>query len=78
MQDTIERGKDEYSPHLLVLMENRIEVCQRMTESLEEYLSSISEPLMPTWEKLVSILRAAAAANTRTKVEQFIRFEDAC
>lgn len=68
MHDTIERGQDTYSPHLLVLMENRIQVCMKQTEALKQYLSSISPELMPTWDKLVSILRAAAAANTRSKV----------
>ncbi|KKY20080.1 hypothetical protein UCRPC4_g04269 [Phaeomoniella chlamydospora] len=67
MHDTLERGKETYSPHLLVLMENRIQVCKKIVQSLKDYLSSISPELMPKWEKLVSILRAAAAANTRSK-----------
>ncbi|KAF2840713.1 hypothetical protein M501DRAFT_971006 [Patellaria atrata CBS 101060] len=58
---------DHYSPHLLTLLETRIEVCQNILSELQQKISSMTSELSPTYEKLVSILRCLSACNTRSK-----------
>ena len=68
MQDTVQRGKDDHSPHLLTLLSNRLGTCRNLLSELQAMLADLSPELTPTHEKLVSILRSIAAANTRSKV----------
>ena len=68
MRETIERGKDTYSPHLLTLLTNRLDTCHIVLEELQATLAHLSPELVPTHERLVSILRSMAAANTRHSV----------
>ncbi|KAK5937848.1 hypothetical protein PMZ80_009977 [Knufia obscura] len=69
MRRTLERD-GEYSPYLLTRIKYRIEACEKLLQELREFLSTLSPPMVPTWEKLVSILRAIAALNTRSKYSQ--------
>ena len=71
MQETVERGKLTYSPHFVTLLEARMQTCKNQIADLQEHLKKIAPELMPTWEKLVSLLRSAAALNTRSKVWLF-------
>jgi len=66
-RDYCERGKDSYSPHLLTLLDARIEVCQSILSELELSLSHLTPELRPKYDKLVSILRSLSACNTRSK-----------
>ena len=68
MHETVQRGKDTHSPHLLTLLANRLTTCRDMLEQLQVSLAGLSPELTPTHERLVSILRSISAANTRTKV----------
>lgn len=68
MQATLEHGKEKYSSHLLTRIHYRLEVCQGMLQELHDFLATLSPEMAPVWEKLVSILRAIAALNTRSKV----------
>ena len=68
MQETLKRGKQTHSPHLLTLLENRIKTCRSILAELQLTVSDLSPELTPTHEKLVSILRSISAANTRSKV----------
>jgi len=68
MRDTLLRGKETYSPHLLTLLENRIEACRNILAELQSSLANLSPALTPIYERLVSILRSISAANTRSKV----------
>ena len=68
MRETLQRGKETYSPHLLTLLENRLDTCQHLLSELQEPLASLSPALAPVHEKLVSILRSISAANTRQNV----------
>lgn len=69
MRETLERGKETYSPHLLTLLQNRLDKCQVTLSELRKPLANLSPELTPIHEKLVSILRSMAAANTRHKVD---------
>lgn len=68
MEATLERGHDKYSPYLLTRIKYRLEICQALLKELRDFLSTLAPEMIPTWEKLVSILRAIAALNTRSKV----------
>ena len=68
MQDTLQRGDQSYSPHLLTLLGNRISTCRKTLGDLRAMLANLSPALEPIHERLVSILRSVAAANTRRKV----------
>lgn len=63
----IERGQEEYSPHLLTLLEARIKVCEEILATLQLNLSHLTPELTPKWDKLVSLLRSLAGCNTRSK-----------
>ncbi|KAF2692201.1 hypothetical protein K458DRAFT_354510 [Lentithecium fluviatile CBS 122367] len=63
----IDRGKDSYSPHLLTLLDARIQVCSETLQRLELAQSHLTPELTPKYDKLVSILRSLAGCNTRTK-----------
>ncbi|KAI9879531.1 MAG: hypothetical protein M1830_006120 [Pleopsidium flavum] len=67
VRETLQRGKDTYDPHLLTLLENRLDKCQAILSDLREPLADLSLDLTPIHEKLVSILRSISAANTRQK-----------
>ena len=70
-QTTIERNKAEHSPHLVKLLEARINVCKHILEELQINVSRLDPETMATYEKLVSILRSLSACNTRSKVWDF-------
>ncbi|KAF1830876.1 hypothetical protein BDW02DRAFT_572605 [Decorospora gaudefroyi] len=63
----VERGRDQYSPHLLTLLDARIKVCEEILAELKLNLSELTPELIPHWEKLVSILRSLCGCNTRSK-----------
>lgn len=68
MRETLDRGKNTHSPHLLTLLENRLEECQIVFDRLRKGLEPLSPELVKFHETLVSILRSTSAANTRSKV----------
>ena len=67
-QRYIERGKESYSPHLLTLLEKRIQFCREVLSELELNISHLTPDLTPKYDKLVSILRSLSACNTRSTV----------
>ncbi|GIK02560.1 hypothetical protein Aspvir_006616 [Aspergillus viridinutans] len=67
MKETVERGRDAYSPALMTLLESRLEQCQLKLDKLRSGLEAMNPELAPTHETLVSVLRSTAAANTRSK-----------
>ncbi|KAI4121368.1 MAG: hypothetical protein LQ338_006400, partial [Usnochroma carphineum] len=67
MQETLKRGRESHSPHLLKLLENRLDTCRRLLSELQSSLADLSPQLTPVYERLVSILRSISAANTRSK-----------
>ncbi|KAI4282974.1 MAG: hypothetical protein L6R38_002541 [Xanthoria sp. 2 TBL-2021] len=67
MQETLKRGEESHSPHLLKLLRNRLNTCRQLLSDLQLSLADLSLELTPTYERLVSILRSISAANTRQK-----------
>jgi septation ring formation regulator EzrA len=64
MHETLERGRDTYSPALLTLLESRLDKCQLKLEKLQSGLAKLSPELASTHE---TILRSTSAVNTRSK-----------
>ncbi|KAL1854161.1 aconitate hydratase [Paecilomyces lecythidis] len=67
MRQTLDRGRETYSPHLLKLLKSRLERCQSLLDKLHEELANLDPELAPTHETLVSVLRSTSAANTRSQ-----------
>ncbi|KAL6703213.1 hypothetical protein ACN47E_010075 [Coniothyrium glycines] len=63
----IDRGREDYSPHLLTLLDARVNVCLGILEELKLNLSGLTPELAPKWDKLVSILRSLAGCNAKSK-----------
>jgi hypothetical protein len=68
MRETLNRGREAYSPALLTLLESRLDKCQMKLGKLQAGLAKLSPELASTHETLVSVLRSTAAVNTRSKV----------
>ena len=68
MQLSLQQGKSYHTPHLCTLLDNRITACRQLLAELKAVLATLSPAVVPTYERLVSILRSLAAANTRSKV----------
>ncbi|KAJ9665083.1 hypothetical protein H2201_004743 [Coniosporium apollinis] len=66
-REAVERGRETHSPHLLLLLEARIDICQDILSELQDKLSQLDEEQSAKYEKLVSILRSLAACNTKSK-----------
>ena len=75
MQETLKRGSESYSPHLLTLLEHRLDTCRMILSELKVSLVGLSPELAPVHERLVSILRSISAANTRQKVRLSFRIQ---
>ena len=73
MRESLRRGTETYSPHLITLLSNRLDVCQTALNELKASIPRLCSSMSPQYEKLVSILRSMAAANTRTIVSCYHR-----
>ena len=67
IEDAVDRGKSNHSPHIVILLESRIITCRAILTELRLALEPIPKELMPTHEKLVSILRSLSGCNARSK-----------
>ena len=63
----IRNADSEHSPYLVELLAKRVELCKSMLSSVKEKLDVLEKPLPAIHEKLISILRTTALANTKTK-----------
>jgi hypothetical protein len=70
LREIVKNSKTDssYSPRLITLLSNRLEVCQGLLDQLLERLGKLEPELSSKREKLISILRSISLANTRTKV----------
>ncbi|TKX25392.1 hypothetical protein C1H76_2040 [Elsinoe australis] len=66
-QENIERGQGDHSPHLMKLLQARINVCKHTLDDLKQPLSKLDPNKMDIYIKLVSLLRSLSACNTRSK-----------
>lgn len=75
MRETLDRGRNTYSPALLTLLESRMKQCQFSLDKLQKGLAVLAPGLVQTHETLVSILRSTSAVNTRSKVRCLFKTE---
>ena len=68
IRDIVKNARTAYSPKLLTLLSNRVDLCQTSLENLKSRLGRLHGDLPKIHEKLISILRSISAENTRTKV----------
>ncbi|OAA56852.1 putative protein family UPF0662 [Cordyceps fumosorosea ARSEF 2679] len=57
----------QHSPYLLELLSKRVERCSATLAKLQKRLSTLDDASLPTYEKMISILRSISYANTRSK-----------
>ncbi|WYZ41340.1 hypothetical protein EsH8_V_000235 [Colletotrichum jinshuiense] len=63
----VKATEPEYSPYIITLLSNRLELCEKSLAHLKKRLDRLEDPLPKTYEKLISILRSMSLANTRSK-----------
>lgn len=73
LREIVKKADASYSPKLLSLLSNRIEVCQVALNTLQERLKRLGGEMPTIHEKIISILRSISLANTRSKVIQIRR-----
>lgn len=77
MSDTLEHlseivhnsASTKPAPFLEALIAQRIDRCRASLSNLQRKIEDIAEPLRPTADKLISILRQMAVINTKSKVD---------
>lgn len=67
LRSIVDKAKGRYSPKLVTLLVNRVDLCQNLCDNLSDRLSRLEDPLPATHTKLISILRCISLANTKAK-----------
>lgn len=62
------KNADDCSPYLVELLSHRVESCQTSLHKLQDMVQKLGPPLPAIHEKLVTILRSIALANTKSRV----------
>lgn len=68
LSNSISEADEAHSPYLIKLLARRVELCQTSLENLQKKLDGLDESLLPVQEKVISIIRSMALANTKAKV----------
>jgi len=68
IQASVDQGKSRHNADILLLLQTRVDNCKTTLAELKQGLSTISSDLLPTYEKLVSILRSLSGLNVNRKV----------
>lgn len=68
LSSQVNHGDDRHSPYLIKLLSRRVELCQSSLARLQKKLDVLDDALVTVHEKLISIIRSMALANTKAKV----------
>lgn len=68
IEQSVEQGSGKHNEHMLLLLRTRVNNCKAALAELRQGLSTISPEFMPTFERLVSILRSLSGLNVVSKV----------
>lgn len=68
LSSQVNDSDDRHSPYLVKLLSRRVELCQSSLARLQKKLDSFDDTLVAVHEKLISIIRSMALANTKSKV----------
>jgi len=74
LSEIVSTSHGKYSPKLVTLLANRLDVCRELCSNLQQKLERLDPGLTEIHEKLISILRSISAANTKAKVKKCSRF----
>lgn len=78
LRENLKSGSSSYPDKLLVLLSNRIDVCQASLSNLQHRLQRLGPGMPEIHEKLTSILRSISLANTKAKVGTLLLSIDTC
>ncbi|RDW60866.1 hypothetical protein BP6252_12249 [Coleophoma cylindrospora] len=67
LRRVVKDAKASYSPKLITLLSNRLDLCHISCQNLQSKLERLSPALRSIHEKLISILRSLSLANTKSK-----------
>lgn len=67
LRGIVKNASGSYSPKLITLLSNRIEVCETSLQVLNDRLGRLGGDLPTIHEKIIQILRSISLANTRAK-----------
>lgn len=67
LSKTVNTSDLRHSPYLVKLLSKRVDLCQSSLRNLQKQLEGLDESLLHVHEKLISILRSMALANTKAK-----------
>lgn len=70
LSSQVNDSDDRHSPYLVKLLSRRVELCQSSLARLQKKLDSFDDTLVAVHEKLISIIRSMALANTKSKFNQ--------
>jgi hypothetical protein len=68
--EIMKNAEGTYSPKVVTLLSNRLEVCKGLCSNLQQRLQRLDPALAETHEKLISLLRSISHANTKTRVNK--------
>lgn len=68
LSSQVNDSDERHSPYLVQLLSRRVELCQLSLARLQKKLDSFDDTLVAVHEKLISIIRSMALANTKSKV----------
>jgi chemotaxis protein histidine kinase CheA len=74
LSEIVSNSHGKYSPKLVTLLANRLDVCRELCSNLQQKLERLDPGLTEIHEKIISILRSISAANTKAKVQRYCRF----
>lgn len=69
LSSTVNDADEKHSPYLIQLLSKRVALCQSSLSKLQRKLGNLDDALVAVHEKLISIIRSMALANTKAKVE---------
>jgi chemotaxis protein histidine kinase CheA len=75
LTEIVSNSHGKYSPKLVTLLANRLNVCRELCSNLQQKLERLDPGLTEIHEKLISILRCISAANTKAKVQRHCRLK---
>jgi hypothetical protein len=68
--EMVKSSEGKYSPRLVTLLGNHLEVCREACCNLQKQLQRLDPEVAETHEKLISIMRSISLANTKAKVSK--------
>lgn len=68
VSSTVHDADERHSPYLIKLLSKRVALCQSSLSKLQRKLGNLDGSLVAVHEKIISIIRSMALANTKAKV----------